>query len=190
MAKRTGRGSPNYGQHRRVRPDGYVDLWLPGHPMAQKDGYAAEHRVVLHDAGVVIGPGMHVHHRNHDRADNRIENLEVLTAAEHGRHHAEEGGTVTNQHGTFEVGTGFDRRHAELKAALGDRRCPRCNADMNDLRLDAKFCSVSCQQAAWRTTERVVSECPGYKRHWYSAGGVKVPNCTRCGAPDPRWGEA
>ena len=29
----------------------------------------------------------HVHHINHDRLDNRIENLELVTAAEHGLRH-------------------------------------------------------------------------------------------------------
>jgi hypothetical protein len=37
-----------------------------------------------------VGPvprSMHLHHKNHDRADNRTENLELLTAQEHGSRH-------------------------------------------------------------------------------------------------------
>jgi hypothetical protein len=32
----------------------------------------------------------HVHHRNHDITDNRLENLEVLEASAHGRLHTQE----------------------------------------------------------------------------------------------------
>jgi hypothetical protein len=67
---------------------GYVCVWAPGHPVADKYGRASEHRVVLFDA---IGPGPHpcaecgrpvdwpqlsVDHVNRDRTDNRPENLQ------------------------------------------------------------------------------------------------------------------
>lgn len=51
--------------------------------MARPNGYVAEHRRVVYDAGIPIPPGAHVHHINHDRLDNRIENLAVLDAAAH-----------------------------------------------------------------------------------------------------------
>lgn len=69
--------------------------------MAGKDGYALEHRVVMFDAGLEIPKGAHVHHRNEDKADNRLENLEVMFARDHVLHHAE--GFITNQYGTFPV---------------------------------------------------------------------------------------
>lgn len=83
-------------------PSGYVRVWCPGHPMANSDGYALEHRKVLHDAGVAIPDGFHVHHLNEDRADNRPENLGVKSPRDHVRDHiAERGGMVTNQYGSF-----------------------------------------------------------------------------------------
>jgi len=44
---------------RRAHAQGYVLVKRPGHPVAQKDGWAMEHRVVLFDS---IGPGEHPCH--------------------------------------------------------------------------------------------------------------------------------
>src|SRR4051812_36882752 len=71
--------------------DGYVVLCRPGHPMADAGGRVYEHRMVAHDAGLLPPkrPDLHVHHINHDKTDNRPENLEVLPPREHHRHHRE-----------------------------------------------------------------------------------------------------
>lgn len=48
-----------------------------------------EHRWVLEQKlGRPLRPGEVTHHKNHDKLDNRPENLEVMTASEHGRLHA------------------------------------------------------------------------------------------------------
>ena len=77
-----------WNQGRMIGSQGYVKLRLGrGHPLADANGYAREHIVVLAAAGVTLGPDEVVHHRNGDRCDNRIENLEVTTRTEHGRIH-------------------------------------------------------------------------------------------------------
>ena len=54
------------------------------HPLANNRGYVYEHRLVMEQH---LFSGAIVHHKNHNRSDNRRENLEVLTRAEHNRGH-------------------------------------------------------------------------------------------------------
>jgi hypothetical protein len=72
---------------RALKDTGYVRVKRPGHPEADAAGWAFEHRVVAHDALGPIPPGFHVHHKNHDRSDNRLENLEVVSPSEHHARH-------------------------------------------------------------------------------------------------------
>lgn len=98
-----------YGRKRHLRTDGYVRVYVPGHPMANADGYAQEHRYLLFEAGVVIPAGWHAHHLNGDKSDNRLENLAVLRAAAHTLEHLRAIGTVTNQFGTWPLLTDAER---------------------------------------------------------------------------------
>ena len=70
--------------------DGYVYLSVPGHPLASAKGWVREHRLVAWNAGLLTDPSDHVHHKNEDRGDNRLENLEVKSHAHHASDHAVE----------------------------------------------------------------------------------------------------
>lgn len=69
---------------------GYKYVFMPSHPHANAGAYVAEHRLVMEKfLQRYLLPEEVVHHKNHDKLDNRIENLEVCTRKEHNLRHPE-----------------------------------------------------------------------------------------------------
>lgn len=80
----SGAGNPMWRGGRRMRRDGYVELWTP-------EGVQLEHRVVMEKhLGRALEASEIVHHRDGNKSNNAIENLELMTQREHARHHAPE----------------------------------------------------------------------------------------------------
>jgi hypothetical protein len=68
--------------HTLIDADGYVRQYEPDHPNAQKGGFVLQHRLVMaRELGRPLLPDEVVHHKNGDRADNRLENLELWVRA-------------------------------------------------------------------------------------------------------------
>jgi len=78
-------GHIHNGKHVRTNDKGYVLLWEPAHPNKSQGGWQFEHRLVVEKAlGRYLTSAEQVDHINQNKADNRIENLQVLDASSHG----------------------------------------------------------------------------------------------------------
>jgi hypothetical protein len=81
---RKGPDSTSWKGGQQIDKNGYVWLRLPDHPNANSSGMILEHRKVMSDVlGRALFGWEKVHHRNGVKADNRPENLSVVTAKNH-----------------------------------------------------------------------------------------------------------
>ncbi|CAB4164212.1 HNH nuclease [uncultured Caudovirales phage] len=73
-----------------VDRDGYIQTWAPDHPWPRK-GYLREHiRVMELAMGRRILPDECVHHKNHNRQNNNLDNLELMKRGKHSSEHRKE----------------------------------------------------------------------------------------------------
>lgn len=83
-------GLNGYG-HTKPQNNGYILAYCPKHPNAHKDGYVLMHTVVMEQhLGRYLTKDEVAHHINHNRQDNRIENLLLMNRKEHMAMHMKE----------------------------------------------------------------------------------------------------
>ena len=75
---------------RRVRSGDYSCVTTdPPHPNPSMGRYSLEHRIVMENKlQRLLEPNEVVHHKNGNKLDNEISNLQLMTQNEHGKHHA------------------------------------------------------------------------------------------------------
>lgn len=84
-------GAVNWNIEKFVSKGDYLYAVVKDHPRATKYGYVLAHRVIMENhLGRLLDPNEIVHHKNHDRKDNRIENLEVMDSKVHNTMHGQE----------------------------------------------------------------------------------------------------
>lgn len=97
---------------------GYIVIYSPNHPNSNSDGYVAEHRLIMEKKlGRYLDKKEIVHHKNHIRDDNRIENLMLLKSnKEHGKEHGEEMKIRMKNYWTIEKRTEQGERLHKLRS--------------------------------------------------------------------------
>ncbi len=92
-----GKRSKNWKGGRKIDGNGYVLLFRPHRFGSDYNGYVTEHRLVMSlKTGRFLTPQEVVHHINGDRADNSIENLQLMSRGEHNSIHLK-GRTVADE---------------------------------------------------------------------------------------------
>lgn len=90
--------NPNYGNRGpknpmfkggvRINRSGYREVYKPEHPNAMEDGYVLEHRFIMSEhLGRPLTADEVVHHKDENKLNNDINNLEVMSRGEHSRLH-------------------------------------------------------------------------------------------------------
>lgn len=113
---------------KEVKKGAYMYALVPDHPYATKNGYVLLHRVLMENhLGRILEANEVVHHKDSNKFNNRIENLEVLTKNEHAKLHAKKGRTCVKLV-CPECGRTFSKEKREIKKDQKQVFCSRkCN---------------------------------------------------------------
>ncbi len=108
-----------------VKKGDYLYAVVPNHPNAIRCGYVLHHRVVMENhIGRVLEKNEVVHHKDENKHNNQIDNLELMTSSEHAKLHSPVGRAYVQLVCAY-CGVGFQRekRQTKYSKSLCSRRC-------------------------------------------------------------------
>jgi hypothetical protein len=107
-----------------VKKGEYLYAVVKEHPNAIDHGYVLHHRVVMENhLGRLLTKGEVVHHKDGNKHNNNVDNLEVMDKQEHNRLHASKGRTLVRLT-CVNCGIEFTREKRQVKGkGLCSRRC-------------------------------------------------------------------
>lgn len=122
---------PNWKGGKPKTSTGYILQYSPKHKFASVEGYVPKHRLIweiYHKACLL--KWSNVHHINHVRDDNRIENLEAMTSWKHTYDHKKQDFTnrfCYNCNGKTQILNGRENwfKHPIIKQVYLCRKCYR-----------------------------------------------------------------
>lgn len=111
-----------------IKKGDYLYAKVKDHPRATKNGYVLEHRIVVEKSlGRYLLPTEVVHHKDEDKHNNCISNLQVMSSSEHATLHNKKGRTFLEF--TCPVcGKAFLKEKRQVKPNVKFPKCSRrCN---------------------------------------------------------------
>lgn len=135
---RAGEGHPEWKGGRIVNKDGYVQVYAPDHPTTHRTKkYVLEHRLVMEKhLGRYLTRDEVVHHRNGQKDDNRLENLELFsTNGEHLRETLKGQCPKWSEDGLRRIKEGQKNRRAPSPSKSHRATCSRIAQTLNTIGL-------------------------------------------------------
>lgn len=88
LGDKIGEKALNWKGGRKINTQGYILIYSPNHPNKDQQGYVREHRLIMEKyLKRYLKKEEIIHHINHKRNDNRIENLKIMKKEEHDKLH-------------------------------------------------------------------------------------------------------
>jgi hypothetical protein len=112
-----------------VRKGDYNYALVKNHPNATKTGYVLEHRIIMENhLGRILNPNELVHHKNGNKLQNVIENLEIMMRGEHERFHGKQHGRKTAVLKCPGCGKIFEKFHNKTHLVRNKQKVTCCSA--------------------------------------------------------------